>query len=507
MLDQKNQYFPNIISHYVEPKDNAMGRDSFLLYKDLVGSTMLSYGVFVDDKRLPVVNSTTIVTTDKDVVCFDAALFLDHGLAVVDCAKKTGSLFNAYRNYFYIIDLTSHTIKKTLENDLFVSYKSITKRKLMKFSHPEAGGFTYLLRTYLSDGVDADHSDNTYMEIFIVPVEDPTEIEPLRIIDRTFLNLKALRIMDAELYLDDIFLLDYDTGLFRMNILQSQRVEVTGRYRDAGFVKFGVYSDNLQDQLVIALANKHSVYEIDWHIMSKPTLINKYSLMENSNIKQIFLNDRYLIVQSAADAYNATNPKFEIDYTWVFSKGSRTYLNAYHVINHNSSIVEVDFDRQNSRLYIADEKGLTLRQIGDARLTLHYIGDDKYGKSEEITLFADSFDWNSNETFRCQEKFTVFFVSKENMTIFPTGLDPTDVYSVNYPNPLEIPLSNYYIGPDIKYSVLNHKGDNLPASYVNKVNKTSIVFDKYPTLDVVFFHTDVVVELGHDLVIYYYQDT
>lgn len=167
--------------------------------------------------------------------------------------------------------------------------------------------------------------------------------------------------MDAELYLDDIFVLDYDTGLFRLDILQSQRVEITGRYRDYGFVKFGVYSDDLQDQLIVALANKHSVYEIDWHITYKPVLINKYSLMENSSIKQVFLNDRYLIVQSSADAYNATNPKFEIDYTWIFSKGSRTYLNAYHVINHNSSIVEVEFDRENSHIYIADEKGLTLR--------------------------------------------------------------------------------------------------------------------------------------------------
>lgn len=81
------------------------------------------------------------------------------------------------------------------------------------------------------------------------------------------------------------------------------------------------------------------MYEIDWHVLTKPVLINKYSLMENSNVKQIFMNDRYLIVQSSADAYNSTNPKFEIDYTWVFTKGSRTYLNAYHVINHNSSIV------------------------------------------------------------------------------------------------------------------------------------------------------------------------
>lgn len=71
-----------------------------------------------------------------------------------------------------------------------------------------------------------------------------------------------------------------------------------------------MYSDDLQDELIIALANKHSIYEIDWHIMSKPVLMNKYSLMENSRIKQIFLNDKYVIAQSAADAFNSTNPKF-----------------------------------------------------------------------------------------------------------------------------------------------------------------------------------------------------
>jgi hypothetical protein len=93
------------------------------------------------------------------------------------------------------------------------------------------------------------------------------------------------------------------------------------------------------------------------------------------------------------------------------------------------------------------------------------------------------------------------------MTIFPTGLDPTDVYSINYPNPLEISLEPYYLGPNLQYNILNHKGDTLPASWVNKLNRTTIKVNPKPTLDVVFFHTDVVIELGHDLVIYYYQDT
>jgi hypothetical protein len=163
ILDRHNSYFPNIISHYIEPRDNSVGNDSFLLYQNNAGAHVLAYGQIKRDGMLPEINSSVIVTSDKDVVCFDAALFLDHGLAVVDCAKVGGKLFSTYTNYWYIVDLTNHSIKKKLQNDLYVGFTSITKRKLMKFSHPEAGGFTYMLRSYFSDSVDPQHSDNTYM--------------------------------------------------------------------------------------------------------------------------------------------------------------------------------------------------------------------------------------------------------------------------------------------------------------------------------------------------------
>jgi len=79
------------------------------------------------------------------------------------------------------------------------------------------------------------------------------------------------------------------------------------------------------------------------------------------------------------------------------------------------------------------------------------------------------------------------------MTIFPTGLDPTSVYSVNYPNPLEIPLDPYYMGPDMHYSLLNHKGDQLPLSWINKVNRTKVLINPQPKPeDMVFFHTDII---------------
>jgi hypothetical protein len=361
-LDRSYHYYPRIISHLVEQKENTVGTEFFILNKDNSNTTLLSYGLIRNKGRIPDIHASIPIPLEQDEVCFDAALFLDQGLAIVDCAKKGGKVFSTYTNYWYVVDLTSQTIKKKIQNDLYIGFTDISKRKLLKFTHPEAGGFTYLLRSYLSDGVDAEHGENTYMEIFLVPVEDPTDIQPLSIIDRTFLNLNSLRIMDAQIYLDDIFVLDFDTGLWRLDILLSQRVQITGRYRDYGFVKFGVYSDDYADEVIIALANKHTVYEIDWHKISQPTLINKYSLMENSTVKQVMLNDKYLMVQSSADAKNDTHT-FKVDYTWVFTKGSRTYLNAYHVINHNSSIVDIDFDRENSQLFVAEEEGLALYQL------------------------------------------------------------------------------------------------------------------------------------------------
>ena len=53
MLDQRNHYFPTIISHYIEPKDNTVGRDSFLLYKDFANTTFISYGIIRDKGSLP----------------------------------------------------------------------------------------------------------------------------------------------------------------------------------------------------------------------------------------------------------------------------------------------------------------------------------------------------------------------------------------------------------------------------------------------------------------------
>jgi hypothetical protein len=92
--------------------------------------------------------------------------------------------------------------------------------------------------------------------------------------------------------------------------------------------------------------------------------------MEHSHIKQLIINNNFMVVQSSSNATNQTTPNFQIDYTWIFSRASRTYTNAYAVINHNSSKAELEFNRDSNRLLVADEKGLRLYQISEPILRM-----------------------------------------------------------------------------------------------------------------------------------------
>lgn len=65
-------------------------------------------------------------------------------------------------------------------------------------------------------------------------------------------------------------------------------------------------------------------------------------------------------------------------------------------------MVEIFLDRYNSHLYIGDQKGLTLYEIGEPRIVLHYIDKSLVGKEEELVIFAESTDPHSNKTFKCQ---------------------------------------------------------------------------------------------------------
>ena len=66
--------------------------------------------------------------------------------------------------------------------------------------------------------------------------------------DRSFLLQQHLSITDFEVYLGDIYILDYHSGVIKFDINQQQTIVIVGRYRtDSGFTKMGIYSNNLDN--------------------------------------------------------------------------------------------------------------------------------------------------------------------------------------------------------------------------------------------------------------------
>lgn len=50
--------------------------------------------------------------------------------------------------------------------------------------------------------------------------------ETLSLIDRSLLNKATLKIMDFKIYHNTLYFLDYDYGLYAVNIMRSQEIEI-----------------------------------------------------------------------------------------------------------------------------------------------------------------------------------------------------------------------------------------------------------------------------------------
>lgn len=159
---------------------------------------------------------------------------------------------------------------------------------------------------------------------------DPFKPRTMKVMDRSYLLQDRLSITDFKLYMGNMYLLDFHSGVIVFDITSSQNILITGRYRtDSGFHRMGVYSGNLDNQVLFALATDHAIYEIDFTNQLRPQIITKYTLMSNSTVQQVWVNEQYVIAQVSANVTNSTNGTTWYNSSIVFSRGTRTYMNAY----------------------------------------------------------------------------------------------------------------------------------------------------------------------------------
>lgn len=87
-------------------------------------------------------------------------------------------------------------------------------------------------------------------------INNPFKPWTIRVMDRSFLHQDMLSITDFKVYLGDIYILDYHKGVISFDITPSQNIVIKGRYRtDSGYHSMGVYSNNMDNEVLLALAN------------------------------------------------------------------------------------------------------------------------------------------------------------------------------------------------------------------------------------------------------------
>ena len=134
-----------------------------------------------------------------------------------------------------------------------------------------------------------------------------------------------------------------------------------------------MFSNNLDDKFELALSNEDVIYEVDWSDIENPYMISKYSLMPNSTVTQIFLNNRFVFAQANS---KSASGDINYHYTWVLTRGSRTYTNAFHVMNHSTEFTRIDLNADESFLIIMDNERLTNYALDEPYLSLKLPKDE-----------------------------------------------------------------------------------------------------------------------------------
>ena len=168
MRKQKEE-FPDVPmtglkTYHLTKMGNTWGQQ-FITLSQKAGKTIVHYGILNDNTTVPVINNYIPVVEDRpNTTCYDAVLFPVQDRIIVDCAEKRTSpnaKGHMYDNIFYYFKISNGAKVKTVRTEMFIPFKSIPKRKIDVYTNQESK-HTFLLRSYLAEGMNDPTMDNTY---------------------------------------------------------------------------------------------------------------------------------------------------------------------------------------------------------------------------------------------------------------------------------------------------------------------------------------------------------
>lgn len=226
--------------------------------------------------------------------------------------------------------------------------------------------------------------------------------------------------------------------------------------------------------------------------------------MPDSVVSQVFLNTRFVFLQSSSMDSGVT-----YNYTWILNRGDRTYSRAFHVIKHNTSNVIIDLNEDLTFLLVINEDSISNYAFDQANLVLTLdSNEDLLDALSNFTIDALSYDPSSiskNVTCTLQVNFTL--LDEYNRTMWPIGTAPPSFYNANYPGKVKIDLFEYVVGPNVTYRIRETQKDQLKKAKVYQQDQLNITWETPPPFDnITFLQTRTIHSQSRDTLIIYLQD-
>lgn len=185
--------------------------------------------------------------------------------------------------------------------------------------------------------------------------------------------------------------------------------------------------------------------------------------MPDSVISQVFLNTRFVFIQSSS-----TDSNVVYNYTWILNRGDRTFSRAFHVIKHATSNVLIDLNEELTYLMIISEKSISNYAFDQANLLFTLDNNDAFlDKISSFKINALSYDPSRpDQNITCYVQVNFTLLDEYNRTMWPIGSAPPNFYNANYPGKIRIDLYEYVVGPNVTYRIKETQKDQLKKAKV-----------------------------------------
>lgn len=160
-----------------------------------------------------------------------------------------------------------------------------------------------------------------------------------------------------------------------------------------------------------------------------PVLMHKYTLAPNSKVDQIFVDYNYVIVVGQTVFGDQL-----VKRTWVFTKSSNSYLNAYNVFHAplNSPHI-ILWNQHGSILHIFHNYNAFYIKMSLPYLNIKPVNSSMANTTETYEVQAISYGDNQDQA-NCTEKFQFIYVMPNDKRILKTGLWPRNQIFVDSPD-------------------------------------------------------------------------